>query len=72
MIGFIRISQLIVVLVGALAPACLAAPEKVPQSIPVLDQSDLHGPFYYQLFSALRGVVTSEARPCIGCRSSHT
>ncbi len=62
MIGFTRIRQVVIVLVGALAPACLAAPERLPQSILVIDQSDLRGPFYYQLFSELRSVVTSKAR----------
>jgi signal transduction histidine kinase len=38
------------------------AEEARPRSILVLDQSDLRGPFYYQIFSALRAVVTTDAR----------
>jgi signal transduction histidine kinase len=60
MIGFVRISKLIVLLVATLAPACLSAQELRPQSILVLDQSDLRGPFYYQIFSGLRAVVTTD------------
>jgi signal transduction histidine kinase len=33
-----------------------------PRSILVLDQSELRGPFFYQLFSGLREVVTRESR----------
>src|ERR1700739_3765614 len=62
MIGFIRIREVIVVLVATLATPCLAAQEMRPRSILVLDQSDMRGPFYYQVFSELRAVVTSEAR----------
>jgi signal transduction histidine kinase len=62
MIGFIRMRVLIVFLVATLAPAGVSAQEKRPRSILVLDQSDLRGPFYYQVFSELRAVVTSEAR----------
>src|SRR5262245_31200534 len=38
-----------------LAPACLSAEERRPLSVLVLDQSDLRGPFYYQLSAGLRG-----------------
>jgi signal transduction histidine kinase len=62
MIGFVRIRELIVLLIATLAPACLSAEEMRPRSILVLDQSDLRGPFYYQVFSGLRAVVTTDAR----------
>jgi signal transduction histidine kinase len=39
-----------------LAPTCLSAEERRPLSVLVLDQSDLRGPFYYQLSADLRGV----------------
>jgi signal transduction histidine kinase len=57
-----QIRKLIVLLVLTLASACLSAEEMRPRSILVLDQSDLGGPFYYQVFSELRAVVTTDAR----------
>ena len=57
-----QIRKLIVLLVLTLASACLSAEEMRPRSILVLDQSDLRGPFYYQVFSELRAVVTTDAR----------
>lgn len=57
-----QIRKLIVLLVPTLASACLSAEEMRPRSILVLDQSDLRGPFYYQVFSELRAVVTTDAR----------
>src|SRR3954452_5434486 len=62
MTRFVGIRGLIILLVVALAPACVMAQEARPRSILVLDQSDLRGPFYYQIFSALRAVVTTDAR----------
>ena len=56
-----RVGRLIVLLVASLTPACLSAQEMRPRSILVLDQSDLRGPFYYQIFSELRDVVTTDA-----------
>src|SRR4051794_3954493 len=44
-----------------LAPACLSAEEPRPYSVLVLDQSDLRGPFYYQLSAGLRGVLGGNA-----------
>src|SRR3954452_18798585 len=62
MTRFVGIRGLIILLVVALATACAMAEEARPRSILVLDQSDLRGPFYYQIFSALRAVVTTDAR----------
>jgi signal transduction histidine kinase/ABC-type uncharacterized transport system substrate-binding protein len=63
MIGLIRIRELIVFVVAMVAaPAYLSAQEVRPRSILVLDQSDLRGPFYYQIFSGLRTVVANDAR----------
>jgi signal transduction histidine kinase len=45
-----------------LAPACLTAGELRPQSILVLDQSDLRGSFYYEVFSELRAAVNAQGR----------
>ena len=42
-------------------PVCWAA-EPLPRSILVLHQSDVRGPFYYQVFSALRSTVNVSAR----------
>lgn len=44
-----------------LAPTCLSAEERRPFSVLVLDQSDLRGPFYYQLSAGLRGVLSGNA-----------
>jgi ABC-type uncharacterized transport system substrate-binding protein len=51
---------LAVVLTALWASPCVGAER--PRSMLVLDQSELRGPFYYQLFSGLREVVTKEAR----------
>jgi signal transduction histidine kinase len=63
----IRISGLIVGFVALLAPMCLSAQEKRPHSVLVLDQSDLRGPFYHQLWTGLRGELEahSDARVTI-------
>jgi len=61
MVGLFRIRDLIVVLVAVMAPAGLSAQEMRPRSILVLDQSDLRGPFYYQVFSGLRAVVATDS-----------
>jgi signal transduction histidine kinase len=55
MIGTIARTGLMAGLVGLLAPACLSAQEARPHSVLVLDQSDLRGPFYHQLWTGLRG-----------------
>jgi signal transduction histidine kinase len=51
---------IIVGLLVLLAPMALAQ-EQRPRSILVLDQSDLRGPFYYQLSAGLRGVLGAPA-----------
>jgi len=47
----------------ALRAFTCAGAELRPRSILVLDQSEARGPFYYQLFSGLREVVTKDAKP---------
>jgi signal transduction histidine kinase len=54
---------LAVALAALWASPCCAGGELRPRSILVLDQSEVRGPFYYQLFSGLREVVTKDARP---------
>jgi signal transduction histidine kinase len=54
---------LLVALLVLWASCCSAGAELRPRSILVLDQSELRGPFYYQLFSGLREVVTRESGP---------
>jgi signal transduction histidine kinase len=56
------IIRLAVALTVLWASTCCARAELRPRSILVLDQSELRGPFYYQLFSGLREVVSKEAR----------
>ena len=56
------IIRLVVALTALWASTCCAGAESRPRSILVLDQSELRGPFYYQLFSGLREVVTKEVR----------
>jgi signal transduction histidine kinase len=51
---------IIVGLLVLLAPIALAQ-ERRPRSVLVLDQSDLRGPFYYQLSAGLRGVLGAPA-----------
>jgi len=57
---FVRIGGVLVWLAAVLASAALSAQELRPRSILYLDQSDLHGPFYYQIFSAFRAQVAAE------------
>jgi signal transduction histidine kinase len=61
MIAIISPIGLIVGLLALLAPMSLSAQER-PQSVLVLDQSDLRGPFYYQLSSGLRTVLGANGR----------
>ncbi|WP_028347557.1 sensor histidine kinase [Bradyrhizobium murdochi] len=61
MSGIISFKGLIVVLFALLAPTCLSAQQQRPHSILVLDQSDLRGPFYYQVFAGLRDVVSKHS-----------
>src|SRR5262245_30953706 len=56
MIRIISARGIIVGLLVLLAPMALAQ-EQRPRSVLVLDQSDLRGPFYYQLSAGLRGVL---------------
>jgi len=60
MIRFIGDRALIAVLLVLLAPACLLAQDGRPHSVLVLDQSNLRGPFYYQLSSGLREVLDAD------------
>jgi signal transduction histidine kinase len=57
MTAIISLRGLIVGLVTLLAPISLSAQERRPPAILVLDQSDLRGPFYYQLSAGLRGTL---------------
>jgi signal transduction histidine kinase len=56
-----RIGALIVWLAALLAPVVSPADEARPRSILVIEQSAAHGPFYYQVFSALRSEVNADA-----------
>ena len=62
MIRLIAIEGLIAGLLVLLAPIPAGAQERRPYSVLVLDQSDLRGPFYYQLSAGLRGVLGSDGR----------
>jgi signal transduction histidine kinase len=55
MIAIIPLIGLIVGLVVLLAPISSSAQDQRPYSVLVLDQSDLRGPFYYQMSAGLRG-----------------
>lgn len=59
----VRIGALLVWLSVVLVPTELPAGEPRPRSILYLDQSDLHGPFYYQIFTAFRAQVTADGKP---------
>jgi signal transduction histidine kinase len=48
------------IICAALAPSVAAAPAR---SILVMDQSDLRGPFYYQVFSSMRAAVNADQGP---------
>jgi len=56
----IRVGGLVVWLALLLAPVNVAAAESRPRSILLLHQSELSGPFYYQIFDALRAEVEAE------------
>ena len=64
MLGFIRISKLIFLLVATLEPACASAQEMRPRALLVLDQAELRGPFYDLIFSGLRDVVDAHRFTC--------
>jgi signal transduction histidine kinase len=55
-----RIGWLIFFLSLLLAPAELSAADARPRSILYLDQSDLRGLFYYQIFAAFRALVNAD------------
>jgi hypothetical protein len=57
MIAIIPLKGLIIGLVVLLSPISSSAQERRPHAVLVLDQSDSRGPFYYQLWSGLRGVL---------------
>jgi hypothetical protein len=57
MTGFVMLRAPSVVLVVALAPASVVAPDVRPRFIPAPDRSDLRGPFYCRIFSALRELM---------------
>ena len=56
------ISALLIAVGLTLTPLQVAAQEARPRSILVLHQSDLRGPFYYEVFSGLRSVVNADER----------
>ena len=58
----VRIAGLILCLTALLSPVRLPAAEMRARSILVLDQSEARGPFYYQVFSGLRSVLTANAQ----------
>jgi signal transduction histidine kinase len=62
MIKNISTRVLIAGLFTLLPPGCLSAQDRLPQSVLVLDQSNLRGPFYYQLSSGLREVLDTDGR----------
>jgi signal transduction histidine kinase len=53
---------LIAGLLALLTPGHVSAQDGRPQSVLVLDQSNLRGPFYYQLSSGLREVLDADGR----------
>jgi hypothetical protein len=55
----------IVGLVALRAPICVSAQEVASAFRLVLDQSDLRGPFYYQLWTGLRGALEAPTRVTI-------
>jgi hypothetical protein len=57
----VRILILFVCVLALLAPAELSAADLPPRSILYFNQSDLRGPFYYQIFSALRSEVSADS-----------
>jgi signal transduction histidine kinase len=61
MMKLARIAGLAVLLM-TLMPFWVSAQELRPRSILVLDQAEVVGPFYYQIFSELRSVVAADAR----------
>ena len=62
MIKRIAVRVLIAGSFALLTPGCLSAQDRRPHSVLVLDQSNLRGPFYYQLSSGLREVLDADGR----------
>src|ERR1700721_4493027 len=58
----VRVAGLILCLTALLAPVYLPGAGMRARSILVLDQSEARGPFYYQVFSGLRSVLTANAQ----------
>jgi signal transduction histidine kinase len=50
-----------IVALAACLPPVLTLADPLPRSMLVLDQSDVRGPFYYEIFSALRSTVNVSA-----------
>jgi signal transduction histidine kinase len=57
-----RISAWLISVVTLLVPIHATAQEARSRSILVLDQADMRGPFYYQVFSGLRSVVNADSQ----------
>ena len=55
----------VICLIAYLVPGVLLAQEARPRSMLVLDQSESRGPFYYDIFSALRSTVLAHLGPPI-------
>jgi signal transduction histidine kinase len=55
-----HLSALFFSVAALLTPIQVTAQEARPRSILVLDQSDMRGPFYHQVFSGLRSAVTAD------------
>jgi hypothetical protein len=62
MIRIILLNAFIVGLLALLASTPTSAQERRPDSVLVLDQSDLRGPFYYQMSAGLRAVLAAGGR----------
>src|SRR5947207_1127181 len=61
MFRIIPLKKLVVGLFALLVPPGLSAQEVRSHSVLLLDQSDLRGPFYYQLSAGLRGALGARA-----------
>jgi len=53
----------IIWLVASVLPACVFASGQRPRSILVLEQSDVRGPFYADIFAGIRNEVSGDGRP---------
>ena len=61
MIRIILLGWLTAGVIALLGPVDVSAQQARPHSVLVLDQSDLRGPFYYQLWTELRGQLEAHA-----------